>query len=161
MSKKFFIRPFELKDSEDYANTLLKTWPHDSIEEARKDVIIAQQWVKEAGNELWVAATNDQAVGFILIKSEQEWGPDGERFDQDALLIDWFDVHPDFQRQGVGTRLLKQAEKRAIEKGISLIYAHTFVSNLPMLNFSSKQGFKFQAFITGPTDRYLLVKRLK
>ena len=160
MTTSFLIRPFEEKDTEDYAKTLLKTWPHDSIDDARKDVLIAQQWTEEKEYELWVATTDRQAVGFILITPEREWGPNGERFDQDALLIDWFDVHPEFQRQGVGTLLLKQAEKRGIEKGLSLIYAHTFVTNLPMLNFSSKHGFKFQEFISGPTNRYLLVKHL-
>jgi len=155
------------KDFDDYADTLLQTWPCESVKEARDNVAIAVKKTEEGkeGEEIWVAEIEGRAVGFMLLGFTNVWGHAGEAFEEKAVCIDWFDVHPDFQRQGIGEELLHSAEGRAKEKGFSRIFAHTATSNLAMINFASKNGFKFTKHLkefwgNGTSDAYLLIKDL-
>jgi ribosomal protein S18 acetylase RimI-like enzyme len=82
------------------------------------------------------------------------------------LVIDWFDVHPDFQRKGLGTLLLKKAEQTAQNKNVSSTYAVAAVDNEKMLNFSRKNGFKMSKRLKdfwgkGTGDAFLLTKTVR
>jgi len=112
-----------------------------------------------------VADVEGRAVGFMLMGFTKVWGHKGEAFEQEAVGIDWFDVHPDFQDKGVGRELLRKAEERGRENGIRLLFMHTAVKNLSMINFASKNGFKFAKYLEefwrkGTGDAFLLVKEL-
>ena len=153
------------KDFEDYADALLKTWPCESIKEARENVTIAVNKAKEGkeGEEIWVAEVEGRAVGFMLLEFTRVWGHAGEAFEEMAACINWFDVHPNYQRQGIGQELLLKAEGRAKEGGFKRIFAHTATSNLAMINFASKNGFKFAKHLKefwgkGTGDAFLLIK---
>jgi len=112
------IRPYSERDSDDYANTLLKTWPCDNIQEARENVIIAAKRIRESKNEeLWVAEVEGRAVGFLLVEFTRAWGHKGEAFDQEAVGIDWFDINPEFQGKGISKQLLAKAEERGRARG--------------------------------------------
>ncbi len=115
--------------------------------------------------EIWVAEVEGKAVGFMLLGVTKVWGHKGEAFKSEAVGIDWFDVHPDFQRKGIGNRLLRKAEERAIDKKLSHIFMHTSTRNLEMINFASKNGFSFVKYFKefwgkGTEDAFLLVKEL-
>jgi len=161
------IRPYSDKDFDDYAGTLVRTWPCEDIHEARQNVEMATRRVKVSKNEeIWVAELDGRAIGFVLFAFSAIWGQHGEAFDEEAVGIDWFDVHPDFQRKGIGRRLLQKAEERGRERGLRLIFLHTSTHNLVMMNFASKNGFRFEKFLKefwskGTEDAYLLVKRLR
>lgn len=135
------IRRYEDRDFNEYVSILEKTWPlprKDSEETVRKRL----ETLSERGEQIWAAEVNGKTVGFMLIyfenpPSSPELGLEGE-----WLVIDWFDVHPDFQHKGLGTLLLKRAEQIAQNKDVSSIYAVTSVDNEKMLNFSRKNGFK-------------------
>jgi ribosomal protein S18 acetylase RimI-like enzyme len=155
------------KDFDDYADALLRTWPCENVEEARDNVTIVVNKAKEGkeGEEIWVAEVEGRAMGFMLLEFTSVWGHAGEAFEEMAVCINWLDVHPDFQRQGIGKGLLQKAEERAKEKGLHRIFAHTATSNLAMINFASKNGFKFAKHLKefwgkGTGDAFLLIKDL-
>jgi len=160
------VRPYLDKDFDDYADTLLRTWPCKDIREARENVATAVKRVKESGKEeIWAAEVKGRAVGFMLLGFTKVWGHKGEAFEEEAVGIDWFDVHPDFQRKGVGAELLRKAEERGRERGIQRLFMHTAVKNLAMINFASKNGLKFAEYLKefwgkGTGDTFLLVKEL-
>jgi ribosomal protein S18 acetylase RimI-like enzyme len=159
------IRPYSDQDFEGYTSTLLKTWPCEDLREARENVAAVVKRVKEGKEELWVAEVEGKAVGFMSIEFTRIWGHAGEAFDEEAVGIDWFDVSPDFQRKGVGRELLLKAENRGKEHGLILLFTHTSVKNLSMINFASKNGFRFSKYLEdfwgeGTGDAYLLTKRL-
>jgi ribosomal protein S18 acetylase RimI-like enzyme len=153
-------------DFDDYADTLLKTWPCENIAEARKSVAMAVKRTRENENEeLWTVEVEGRAVGFMLLEFTKIWGHTGEAFEEASLCIDWFDIHPDFQGRGIGRELLQKAEDRGRRKGLKLLFMHTSVHNLAMVNFASRNGFRFDKYLKdfwgeGTGDAFLLTKRL-
>ena len=160
------VRPYLEKDFEDYANTLLKTWPCENLQEARQNVTMAVNRTRANVNEeIWAAEVEGKAVGFMLLGFTKVWGHKDEAFNNEAVGIDWFDVHPDFQRKGIGNRLLRKAEERAKDKKLSSIFMHTSTRNLEMINFASRNSFRFVKYLKefwgkGTEDAFLLVKEL-
>jgi len=160
------VRPYLDKDFDDYADTLWRTWPCEDVREARENVAMAVKRVKENGKEeIWVAEVKDRAVGFMLLGFTKVWGHKGEAFEEEAVGIDWFDVHPDFQNKGIGKELLRKAEERGREHGLHRLFMHTSVKNLAMINFALKNEFKFAKYlkefwVKETEDAFLLVKEL-
>jgi len=159
------VRPYLDGDFDDYADTLLKTWPCEDVREARQNVASAVKRAKEGKEELWVAEVEGRAVGFISLEFTRVWGHEGEAFEEEAVGMDWFDVHPDFQGRGIGRELLQKAEDRARRKKLKLLFMHTSVHNLAMINFASRNGFRFDKHLKGfwgegTGDAFLLTKRL-
>ena len=99
--------------------------------------------------ELWVAEVEGRAVGFILLEFTRVWGHRGEAFDEEAVCIDWLVVHPGFQGGGIAGKLLSKAEERGRARGLRLLFMHTNVKNLAMINFASKNCFKFEKIPEG------------
>jgi len=121
--------------------------------------------VKEGKEELWVAEVDGKAVGFMSLEFTKVWGRKGEAFEEEAVGIDWFDVSPEFQGKGIGRELLLKAEERGKERGLTMLFTHTSVKNLDMINFASKNGFRFSEYLKdfwgeGTGDAFLLTKRL-
>jgi len=115
--------------------------------------------------KIWVAEVAGKAVGFILIGFTKVWGHKGESFENEAVGVDWFDVHPDYQRKGIARELLRKAEERGRENRLHQLFMHTSVKNLAMINFASKNGLKFARYLEefwgkGIGDAFLLTKDL-
>jgi ribosomal protein S18 acetylase RimI-like enzyme len=130
------IRRYESRDFVDYVATLEKT----------------TRWRKHAGKELkarlekltrkdqiWVAEIDSRAIGFMILVPNS----DG------SLEVDWLDVHPSFQRMGIGSLLVKKAVRIAKTKRMQALSVHTWATNEKMINFSSKNGFVFFERIKG------------
>lgn len=81
--------------------------------------------------ELWVAARSEQALGVIAL--EAPW-------------IRQLAVFPEFQRQGVGTALLRKARERSPAE----LRLFTFRRNEPARAFYEKHGFSAAAFGVSP-----------
>ena len=153
---KILVRAFQKKDYESYAETLLLTLPCEGLDEARKNVDIAMNRLKRKMRELWVAEVDNVSVGFMLLELEIK---------ECNIEIDWFDVHPNHQRIGVGTVLVKKAEERARNLGYKTISLHTAASNKKMRSFGRKNEFneenRLHEFWGERTeDAYLLVKKI-
>jgi GNAT superfamily N-acetyltransferase len=159
------IRLYEDRDFNDYVSTLEKTWPL-SREDAEATIIKRLETLNEKGEQIWTAEIDGRAVGFMLIYFENPPYPPELGLEGEWLVIDWFDVHPDFQRKGLGTLLLKKAEQTAQNKNVSSTYAVAAVDNEKMLNFSRKNGFKMSKRVKdfwgkGTGDAFLLTKTVR
>jgi len=123
------IRRYENRDFVDYVSTLEKTtkWGRHAGEELK-----ARMEKLTKRDQVWVADIGSRAVGFMILTPNT----DG------SLEVDWLDIHPNFQRMGVGTLLVQKAAKIAKTKKIEALSVHTWPTNEKMLNFSFKNGFE-------------------
>jgi ribosomal protein S18 acetylase RimI-like enzyme len=98
---------------------------------------------------------------------ESDWifrALDDNLFPADGRFCEVFQlwVHPDYRRQGLGTRLKQQLEIEARQRGVSMIYTHTRQCNQHVIALNKKLGY--QEVRRGPiwdeVIRVSLVKRL-
>jgi ribosomal protein S18 acetylase RimI-like enzyme len=151
------IREFQQTDFESYIQTLLLTLPCDNLEEARENASIVIEWLEDEKKELWVAEVENTQVGFMLLEFETE---------NQNVEIDWFDIHPDYQQQGVGTALVLKAGKRTKALGYRTVTLHAAASNNKMRKFAEKNGFVEVSCLPsfwgeGTEDAYLLQKQIR
>ena len=83
-------------------------------------------------HETFVAECKGQVVGVLVLRGES---------------VDQLYVRPEFQRRGIGSRLLAHARQRR-----RLLRLYTFESNEPARAFYEKQGFRAIAFGNGTTN---------
>jgi ribosomal protein S18 acetylase RimI-like enzyme len=123
------IRRYENRDFVDYVSTLEKTtkYGRHSREELK-----ARMEKLTRRDQIWVAEIDYRAIGFMILVPNN----DG------SLEVDWLDIHPSFQRMGIGSLLVKKAVKIAKTKKMQALSVHTWPTNEQMLNFSFKNGFE-------------------
>ncbi len=72
-------------------------------------------------------------------------------------------VHPEFQGQGIGHRLIAAFEAKVMSMGFRQIKAHTKVTNVQMLGLFKKAGWTtgqtIRGFYTDGTDAIALIKK--
>ena len=98
-----------------------------------------------------IAWKGETAVGWILCKSMKNAGAEVGRF-AGRGGIGALCVHPDFQRQGIGTQLLQAAENHLTANGSPLTllyYPHHFLPGVPVqqtnaISFFEKHGYNFE-----------------
>lgn len=156
------IRKYKNRDFNCYVSVLEKTWPL-SHEDAEKTIRKRLETLDKKNEQIWTAEIEGKAVGFMLIYFEDPPSPLELGLQGEWLVIDWLDVHPDFQRKGLGTLLLSRAERVAQDKSVSSVYTVTAVDNYLMLSFSRKNGFKKSRRMRdfwgeGKGDAFLLTK---
>jgi len=63
--------------------------------------------------------------------------------------LSWFAVHPQYQKQGIGTALLRYVESYAKRKGVKLIEVETYLTRTfrKAIFFYLSHGFKFKGTI--------------
>lgn len=75
-----------------------------------------------------------------------------------VAYITLFAIKPDYQRCGIGYRLLKEAELIAIQRGLSRIRLEVQKSNIKAIQFYRKNGFSEE----GETpDSWYMIKDLE
>lgn len=95
-----------------------KTWLQ-SLEDSEETIRRRLETLDEKGEQIWTAEVDGKAVAFMLIYFENPPCPPELELKDEWLVIDWFDVHPNFQRRGLGALLLKAAEQIALNKDVS------------------------------------------
>ncbi len=73
----------------------------------------------------YIALCDDKAVGSCTLHLRDEFMPDLEPWIGDLV------VHPNYQKQGIGKKLLSTAIKKAKELGYEKIYLFTFDPKIP------------------------------
>ena len=129
------IRRYEERDFKAYVSTLEKTtsWR----DEAEEELAARIQKMTEK-DEIWVAEADAMAVGFMILTPN----------DDGTLEIDWLDVHPEFQRKKIATKLAAKAVEIAKAKKIEALSVHTSVENEKMIAFLKRNGFEVFKRIT-------------
>ena len=83
-----------------------------------------------------VAEVDDRIVGFVLgttvTKARSPW--------KYGYLV-WLGVLPDWQRDGIGSRLFDKIAELMIEDGVRIFLVDTQADNAPALQFFKKRGF--------------------
>jgi ribosomal protein S18 acetylase RimI-like enzyme len=81
-----------------------------------------------------VAEIEGQLAGFILgtVISKASWT---------YGYIMWLGVNPQFQRRGVGDKLVDKLVERMIEDGVRFMMADTDPENVPAVKFFTRKGF--------------------
>lgn len=83
-----------------------------------------------------VAEVDDRIIGFVLgttvTKARSPW--------KYGYLV-WLGVLPDWQRDGIGSRLFDKIAELMIEDGVRMFLVDTQADNVPALQFFKKRGF--------------------
>jgi ribosomal protein S18 acetylase RimI-like enzyme len=82
--------------------------------------------------QVFIAETDDQIAGYARLFFNQ---------DENRLYVPSLYFLPDFQRQGMGRRLLEAAEEYAAEKSLDELWIGVMVKNRQALVFYRKVGF--------------------
>jgi ribosomal protein S18 acetylase RimI-like enzyme len=81
-----------------------------------------------------VAEVDDRLAGFVLgtviTKASWTYG-----------YIIWLGIDPNFQRRGIGDKLVDKIVERMIEEGARSMLVDTDPANIPAVNFFTRKGF--------------------
>ena len=99
-----------------------------------------EKYIKDNNYRMVVATENKQVIGFSGFKL-QKWN-------RSAEIIDVF-IHPDFRKQGIGTKLIKKLIQLAKKSKIRVLIAEAPSKN-PVFFLYKKCGFRK----CGYNDRY-------
>lgn len=95
--------------------------------------------LSKRGDEFLVAMLEGRVVGFVGIHRLK--GEIGEMAHVGEVGIV---VHPDFQRRGIGTKLLKACVNLARKRGFKRLEADTLTHNKAMTHILKKVGFELE-----------------
>lgn len=107
-----------------YPQEVINSWARLPITNDRI-ARVKQKWIENPENQIVVAKTNNQIVGFGFINMNNE--------------LQGLYVHPKFGRCGLGTQILNVLEQKARSLGLLYLKVDASINAEP---FYSKQGFK-------------------
>lgn len=87
------------------------------------------------GRDAWLLYRADELVGTITLRARS---PDG---DQPHLYVNQMAVRPDLQGRGLGTYLLKFAEREAMRLGLGRVRLDTALPASHLVRFYASRGF--------------------
>lgn len=92
---------------------------------------------KDDGREYYIAENKAQIIGVCGLHN-YIWGP------EDTAWLGWFAVDPEFQRQGIGRKMLKKVCSIGAEKGYKKLLVETYsdCDFKKARNFYEKSGCK-------------------
>ena len=99
-----------------------------------RDVSLTQLWVAEASRTI-------AGVAAITEDQEPEYATVGWDIKERAIVVHRLAVDPDFQGKGVAGILMLQAEKVAVERGISVLRVDTNTNNAVTQKLFPKLGY--------------------
>jgi len=146
---KISLRPFTPEDFE-----TLYAIDHACYEPAiaysRREL---RNYLRFPGADCVIAEAESKIIGFCLTAHENDWG-----------YIITMDVLSEFRRQGVGTALLREAERRLAGQGVHEVALETATDNETAIAFWRKHGYRSvgvrEGYYPGGHDAYSMTKRL-
>lgn len=149
------FRPKREEDHEgmlEVAHALPQWFAQEGLEEMAQDFKV---------HEGFVATDQDKIVGFLTY----------EALEGDLAEVSWMGVRPEYQRQGVGRRLLQLAEERLITKGVRVLQVSTVADSVAYEPYARTRAFYRasgfrdyrvdRGYFPNGDDRLLLRKDLK
>jgi len=112
-----------------------------------------RSYLRFPGSDCIVAEASGTAIGFLLTAHQDEWGY--------VITIDVLARH---RRDGVGTMLLSEAERRLAADGVREIWLETATDNTAAIAFWRKHGYRTRGikkrYYPGGRDAYSMAKLL-
>lgn len=110
-----------------------------------------RNYLRFPGAECVVAETDDAIIGFCLTAHERASG-----------YIITIDVLAEYRRQGVGSMLLAEVERRLAARGVREVALETATDNVSAIAFWQKHGYRTRGvkrgYYPGGRDAYAMVK---
>ncbi|WP_263367704.1 GNAT family N-acetyltransferase [Edaphobacter bradus] len=93
--------------------------------------------------QLWMAEIDGSVAGVAAVTTDQEpeYAQVGWDIEEPAVVVHRLAVHPDFRGAGVAQALLQQAERVAVERGISVLRIDTNTQNEATQRLFPKLGY--------------------
>lgn len=129
------------------ANDLPQPWPSDLDEIGKRFAAF------------WVATIDDQIVGMVGLRKVDDQIPDrmlGEKAERDATIrLLRMRIAPEWQRQGIGSRLVETTLRWAREEGYRTMILETTVQQVAAVALYHQHGFRDIG--TSPLGPYVLL----
>ena len=125
-----------------------KVQPYMKWDESYDDDSGPANWPKQFDVAEWgifIAFKDSRPVGGVAVGADAPVGLTTPYEDKEAAVLWDIRVQPDERRQGVATKLFKQAADWARKKGYTRLKLETTSTNVPMCHFCAKQGCELAA----------------
>ncbi|WP_344615897.1 GNAT family N-acetyltransferase [Dactylosporangium salmoneum] len=96
----------------------------------------------EGLGQLLVAWVGGLAVGVVYLRWEPADEPEIRRHLHAVPLLRHLEVHPEWRKRGVGSRLLREAEARLAGRGFRRVALGVAPDNFPAISLYRKQGYE-------------------
>ena len=110
--------------------------------ENTKDDYIVDNWypnlIDKDNNQLFIAVYNNEIVGYAYVKIITT--SDSPEIYTEASISGIY-VKENYRRQGIATKLINEAKKWCINKGVSYLKLNVLEGNRTALNLYKKLGF--------------------
>lgn len=111
-------------------------------------------YISQRGSLTLVAEDQGKPIGFIIVRREA--GRCGH-----VITID---ILPEHRRQGIGSRLMAEAESWLARRGARAVYLETAADNLAAIDFYRKLGYleagRISGYYQGRRDALRMAKQL-
>ena len=126
------IRIYEIADTKEIMKLFYDTIHEVNIHDYTQEQVAAwapanmdiEVWIKSLGSKFTYVAEEDKIIGFGELEANGH--------------IDRFYCHKDFQRKGVGKKILEQIELKANSLGVEKLFTEASITAKP---FFESQGF--------------------
>lgn len=161
------IRPFTNKDSLDELTTLLNTSYKKLADQGFRFLASHQnsQITQERINEekCYVAIFENKLIGTITYRSPKQ--ASGCEWHDQPFVASYgqFAVHPQFQKSGIGSKLIKLVEELAKSDNAKEVAVDTAEGATELISYYSKRDYKFVAYTQWEETNYrsvILSKKL-
>jgi len=110
--------------------------------ENTKDNYKVDNWypnlINKNNNQLFIAVNDNEIVGYIYVKILTS--NDSPEIYYEASISGIY-VKESFRKQGIGTKLINEAKKWCINKGVTYLKLNVLEGNIAALNLYKKLGF--------------------
>ncbi len=117
---------------------------------SRRDL---RNYLRFPGADCLVAENDNQIAGFILTAHDGDWAY--------IITIDVLEPH---RRHGVGTMMLREAERALSANGVQQVALETATNNASAIAFWKKHGYRTQGirkdYYPGGIDAYSMLKQI-
>ena len=130
----------EAKECDKFLTLLIQD--EKKYNENTKDDYIVDNWyssfIDKDDSQLFIAVNDNEIVGYIYVKIITT--SDSSDISTEASISGIY-VKENFRKQGIGTKLINEARKWCINKGVTYLKLNVLEGNSTALNLYKKLGF--------------------
>lgn len=125
-----------------------------------QDVTVTKRRIKTA--DCFVAELDGKLIGTIAFHRPRPWTDRPTDYEQGKIAhFAQFAINPEFQSQGLGSRMLEHVEDFARSLGLSQLAFDTSENAQHLIDWYGKRGYKFLQYIDWEVTNYRSVVMIK